>query len=176
MFWKTEGGAGEGTHGRQSSEEQSMRALVQRVARARITIDHETERQTGAGYLVLLGIGSEDGVAEAELLWRKIRGLRIFDDGAGRANLSIADVDGEVMIVSQFTLYANCRRGMRPSFTDAARPEQAVPLYEAFVAAARAEIRHVETGEFGADMQIELVNDGPFTIWLDTDELKGPGR
>lgn len=153
-----------------------MRALIQRVSHARITIDRDVERSIGRGYVVLLGIGHEDDADCVGVLWNKIARLRIFDDGNGKANLSLADIGGDVLIVSQFTLYANCRRGARPSFSDAARPDAAIPLYEAFIAAARTDVDHVETGEFGADMQVELENDGPFTIWLDTDDLASGRR
>ena len=153
-----------------------MRALIQRVSHACITIDRDVERSIGRGYVVLLGIGHEDDADCVGVLWNKIARLRIFDDGNGKANLSLADIGGDVLIVSQFTLYANCRRGARPSFSDAARPDAAIPLYEAFIASARTDVDHVETGEFGADMQVELENDGPFTIWLDTDDLASGRR
>ena len=148
-----------------------MRAVVQRVARASVTIDGEVTGSIGAGYLVLLGVGANDTRAEADRLWDKLRVLRINEDEAGKTNLSLADTDGEVLVVSQFTLYANCRRGRRPSFTDAAAPELARELYEYFVELVRADVAHVATGTFAAYMRVELVNDGPFTIVLDTDSL-----
>lgn len=148
-----------------------MRALLQRVSRADITVEGVQTGSIGQGYVILLGVGHDDDEAAAEKLWAKTRRLRIFDDGNGKANLSLADVDGDVLIVSQFTLYANCRRGNRPSFTDAGAPDVAEALYEHFVELARAEVAHVETGVFGADMQVDLTNDGPFTIWLDTADL-----
>ena len=148
-----------------------MRAVVQRVMRASVTIDGAVTGSIGAGYLVLLGVGAADTRAEADKLWGKLRGLRINEDDEGKTNLSLADTNGAVLVVSQFTLYANCRRGRRPSFTDAAPPELARELYECFVDFVRADVEHVATGTFAANMQVELVNDGPFTILLDTDEL-----
>ena len=148
-----------------------MRAVVQRVSQAQVAIEGSTVGSIGRGYLILLGIGHTDTAAEAQRLWSKIRGLRIFDDEDGKTNLALADVSGEVLVVSQFTLYANCRRGRRPSFTEAAAPAQAAELYEHFVELVRADVTHVATGRFGADMQVSLVNDGPFTIVLDTDDL-----
>lgn len=148
-----------------------MRALLQRVSRADITVEGVRTGSIGQGYVILLGVGQDDDEAAAEKLWSKTRRLRIFDDGDGKANLSLEDVGGDVLIVSQFTLYANCRRGNRPSFTDAGAPTAAEALYEHFVELARADVEHVETGVFGADMQVDLTNDGPFTIWLDTTEL-----
>ncbi|MBM6776254.1 MULTISPECIES: D-aminoacyl-tRNA deacylase [Collinsella] len=148
-----------------------MRAVVQRVTRASVTIEGERTASIGRGYLILLGVGASDTRAEADKLWGKLRGLRINEDADGKTNLSLADVDGEVLVVSQFTLYANCRRGRRPSFTDAAAPQLARELYEYFVELVRADVEHVATGTFAAMMQVELVNDGPFTILLDTDDL-----
>lgn len=148
-----------------------MRAVIQRVMRASVTIEGERTASIGRGYLVLLGVGASDTRAEADKLWGKLRGLRINEDTCGKTNLSLADVDGEVLVVSQFTLYANCRRGRRPSFTDAAAPQLARELYEYFVELVRADVEHVATGTFAAMMQVELVNDGPFTILLDTDDL-----
>lgn len=148
-----------------------MRAVVQRVAQAQVAIEGSTVGSIGRGYLILLGIGHADTAVEALRLWSKIRDLRIFDDEAGKTNLALADVSGDVLVVSQFTLYANCRRGRRPSFTEAAAPARATELYEHFVELVRADVSHVATGRFGADMQVGLVNDGPFTIVLDTDDL-----
>ena len=148
-----------------------MRALLQRVSRADITVEGVQTGSIGQGYVILLGVGHDDDEEAAEKLWTKTRRLRIFDDGDGKANLSLEDVSGDVLIVSQFTLYANCRRGNRPSFTDAGAPAAAEALYEHFVELARADVAHVETGVFGADMQVDLTNDGPFTIWLDTADL-----
>ena len=145
-----------------------MRAVVQRVTRASVTIDGEVTGSIGAGYLVLLGVGANDTRTEADRLWDKLRTLRINEDENGKTNLSLADTGGEVLVVSQFTLYANCRRGRRPSFTEAAAPALATELYEYFVSLVRQDVEHVATGTFAAYMQVELVNDGPFTIVLDT--------
>ena len=148
-----------------------MRALIQRVTRAQVSIEGELHSSIGKGYVILLGVGAKDGNEQAEKLWSKISKLRIFEDVNGKTNVSLADVQGDVMVVSQFTLYANCKRGNRPSFTEAGAPDEANRLYEYFVELARRDIEHVATGSFGAMMQVELVNDGPFTIWLDTDTL-----
>jgi D-aminoacyl-tRNA deacylase len=148
-----------------------MRALVQRVQQAKVDIDGVTVGQIGHGYLVLLGVGQADDEAVARKLWDKIRKMRIFDDEAGKTNLSLADVSGQVLVVSQFTLYADCKHGNRPSFTQAGAPDMARALYERFCEMVRADLGDVQTGRFGADMQVSLLNDGPFTIWLDTDQL-----
>ena len=148
-----------------------MRAVVQRVSRAAVEVDGDVVGEIGRGYLVLLGVGHDDTEQEAQKLLRKLLGLRIMEDGEGKTNLALADVAGELLVVSQFTLFANCRRGRRPSFTDAAAPDQAEALYERFVSLARAESVRVETGSFGAKMEVSLVNDGPFTVVLDTDDL-----
>ncbi len=148
-----------------------MRALIQRVTSASVSIDGQVVGECGKGYLILLGVGDGDGQAQIERLWSKIFKLRIFEDEDGKTNLSLADIGGEVLVVSQFTLYASCKKGNRPSFTQAGAPQAAEELYEAFVARAKADVAHVQTGRFGAMMQVSLVNDGPFTIWLDTDEL-----
>ncbi|MBS7158790.1 MAG: D-aminoacyl-tRNA deacylase [Collinsella phocaeensis] len=148
-----------------------MRALVQRVTRASVTIGGEVTARIGAGYLVLLGVGEGDTPAEAERLWSKLRDLRIMEDDEGRVNRSLMDTAGDVLVVSQFTLYANCRRGRRPSFTDAASPDLARELYEYFVELARRDVERVQTGTFAADMSVDLVNDGPFTVMLDTADL-----
>ena len=145
-----------------------MRALVQRVTRASVTIGGEVTARIGAGYLVLLGVGEGDTPAEAERLWSKLRDLRIMEDDEGRVNRSLMDTAGDVLVVSQFTLYANCRRGRRPSFTDAASPDLARELYEYFVELARRDVERVQTGTFAADMSGDLVNAGPFTVMLDT--------
>ena len=127
---------------------------------------------TTVGYLVvLLGVGHGDTRAEADKLWGKLRGLRINEDENGKTNLALADVDGEVLVVSQFTLFADCRHGRRPSFTDAGAPDVANELYEYFLTLVRQDVEHVAHGIFGADMKVDLVNDGPFTIVLDTDNL-----
>lgn len=150
-----------------------MRALIQRVRRASVTVDGQVVGSCGHGLLVLLGVGQHDDEAVADKLWRKMRDLRIFDDEAGKTNLSLLDVGGETLVVSQFTLYANCKRGRRPSFTEAGEPARANELYEHFCDLVENDLgeEHVGRGVFGAMMDVELVNDGPFTIWLDTDEL-----
>lgn len=150
-----------------------MRALIQRVRRASVTVDGQVVGSCGHGLLVLLGVGQHDDEAVADKLWRKMRDLRIFDDEAGKTNLSLLDVGGEALVVSQFTLYANCKRGRRPSFTEAGEPARANELYEHFCDLVENDLgeEHVGRGVFGAMMDVELVNDGPFTVWLDTDEL-----
>jgi D-tyrosyl-tRNA(Tyr) deacylase len=145
-----------------------MRAVVQRVTRARVVIDGQTVGEIGTGLLVLLGVTHDDTAETAAWLADKIVGLRIFNDPEGKMNLAVGDVGGGVLVVSQFTLYGDCRKGRRPSFIDAARPEVAVPLYEAFVNAVKALGVPVATGRFGAMMQVELVNDGPVTLILDS--------
>lgn len=148
-----------------------MRAVVQRVRKAQVDIEGKTVGACERGFLILLGVGQDDTEAQVEKLWSKIFKLRIFDDETGKTNLSLADVNGDVLVVSQFTLFANCKKGNRPSFTQAGAPAEATRLYEQFVARAKQDVPHVETGVFGADMQVSLVNDGPFTICLDTDSL-----
>lgn len=149
-----------------------MRAVVQRVAQARVTIEGEVAGSIGRGFLVFLGVGEGDGEAQAEKLWSKIWKLRIFPDDKGHATgAALAEVDGGVLIVSQFTLFADCKKGNRPSFTKAGDPAEAERLYNLFCSIAQRDIPDVQTGEFGADMKVELLNDGPFTIWLDTDQL-----
>ncbi len=148
-----------------------MRALVQRVSQARVTVEGETISQIGKGLLVLLGVGHDDSEAQAQKLWSKISKMRIFEDNEGKTNVNLDDVGGNVMVVSQFTLYANCKKGNRPSFTEAGSPDEAKRLYEYFTELVRADRGEVATGSFGAMMQVELVNDGPFTIWLDTETL-----
>ena len=152
-----------------------MRAILQRVTGGKVTVENQITGQIGAGFVVLLGVGANDTEAEVELLANKIANLRVFTDAEGKFNLSALDVKAEMLVVSQFTLFADCRKGRRPSFTDAARPELAVPLYEKFVERLRAMGFKVETGVFQADMLVEINNSGPVTIWLDTDELK-PGK
>ena len=148
-----------------------MRAVVQRVSRAEVSVDGATVGRIGKGYLLLLGVGQNDTEAKAQKLWNKIFKMRIFEDDGGKTNLPLAGVDGEVLVVSQFTLYANCKRGNRPSFTDAGTPDEAERLYEHFVELASADIPNVQTGRVGALMEVSLVNDGPFTICLVTDTL-----
>ena len=153
-----------------------MRALLQRVTHAQVTVDGEVVGSCGHGFLVLLGVSPADDEASCERLWKKVRGMRVFDDEAGKMNLALGDVGGELLVVSQFTLYADCRRGNRPSFTGAAEPALANRLYERFCELAERDVAHVGRGVFAAEMQVELVNDGPITIWLDTDELGRGGK
>jgi D-aminoacyl-tRNA deacylase len=151
-----------------------MRAVIQRVNEASVTVDDAVVGQIGRGLLVLLGVGVSDGVAEAQLLAEKIANLRIFSDAEGRFNRSLLDVGGGALVVSQFTLYADTRRGRRPSFSDAAPPEAAAPLVDAVVAALRRLNIVVATGAFGAHMHVASVNDGPVTILLDSETFRAP--
>lgn len=146
-----------------------MRALIQRVAHAQVDVGGTAVGKINHGYLILLGVGQTDDEAVAQKLWDKIRKLRLFEDEAGKTNRSLADVGGQVLVVSQFTLYADCKHGNRPSFTQAGAPAQAEHLYDVFCGLVRADLGGVQTGAFGADMQVSLVNDGPFTVWLDTE-------
>ena len=145
-----------------------MRAVLQRVTRASVKVEGETVGEIAAGALVLLGIARDDTPEDARYLLEKIVGLRIFDDAEGRMNLSIADAGGALLVVSQFTLYGDARRGRRPSWSEAAAPEVAAPLYEFFVSEARRTLARVETGSFRRMMEVELTNDGPVTILLDS--------
>jgi D-aminoacyl-tRNA deacylase len=145
-----------------------MRALLQRTTGARVRLADDVVAEIGAGLVVLLGVGPDDDEATADALARRVTELRIFDDAEGRTNLSLIDVGGAALVVSQFTLYADTRRGRRPGFTGAAAPELAEQLYLRFAAALGELGVEVATGRFGAVMAVELVNDGPFTIWLDT--------
>lgn len=147
-----------------------MRAVIQRVTRGQVSVGERSTAAIGLGLVILLGIGPQDGEAQAVYLARKIAMLRIFADQAGKINLSLQDVGGQAIVVSQFTLYADTRKGNRPSFVYAAPPEIASPLVERFVELLRTE-HHIptQTGEFGAHMVVEIINDGPVTIWLDTD-------
>lgn len=153
-----------------------MRALIQRVTHAAVEVEGSEVGSCGKGLLILLGVGPSDTPEIAERLWKKISKLRIFADSEGKFNLNLAQVGGEVLVVSQFTLYANCRKGNRPSFTQAAAPELANQLYEHFCTCACDDGVTVGRGIFGANMQVSLVNDGPVTIMLDTDELLAPRR
>ena len=148
-----------------------MRAVIQRVSQASVSIDDNVVGAIGRGFVILLGVGENDTEAEIERLWSKIYKLRIFADEDGKTNVSLGDIGGDALIISQFTLYADCRKGNRPSFTSAGAPDEANRLYELFVERARRDVARVETGEFGAHMMVSLVNDGPFTICLDTDKL-----
>ena len=145
-----------------------MRALLQRSTRAQVRVGAETIATIGPGLVVLLGVGPGDDEATADALASKIAELRIFRDAEGRTNRSLTDAGGEALVVSQFTLFADTRRGRRPGFTGAAPPDRAEQLYERFATALAALGTNVVTGRFGAEMEVELVNDGPFTIWLDT--------
>jgi D-tyrosyl-tRNA(Tyr) deacylase len=145
-----------------------MRAVVQRVSRARVLIDGEVVGEIGRGLLVLLGVAMTDTPEQAKWLAEKIATLRIFEDAEGKMNIGLDEIRGGMLIVSQFTLYGDCRKGRRPSFVDAAPPEIAIPLYEAFITAAKALGIATATGRFGAMMQVELVNDGPVTLIVDS--------
>lgn len=148
-----------------------MRAVVQRVTRAQVRVDDQTVGEIGKGLVVLLGIARDDTKLDAAYLAEKIASLRIFDDEAGRMNVSIKDIDGGLLVISQFTLYGDVRRGLRPSWIDAAAPEVAEPLYDFFVRQVRTLVNNVATGSFRSMMQVELVNDGPVTILLDSKKL-----
>ena len=145
-----------------------MKAVIQRVANASVTVDGEVKGSIESGFLILLGVENGDNESEAKTLAAKIAGLRIFTDENDKMNLSLKDVNGELLIVSQFTLYANCKEGNRPSFVEAAKPDIAIPLYEYFVSECKKIIPVVETGIFGADMKVDLLNDGPVTIIMDS--------
>ena len=151
-----------------------MKAVLMRVRRASVTIDERETRSIGRGFLILLAVTHDDTEAQAVKLADKLCSLRLFEDADGKINLTLDEVGGEIMIVSQFTLYGNCRKGRRPEFLNAARPETAIPLYEKFVSLVRAKGYHVETGEFGAYMAVDPVNDGPFTLIVDTKDLEAP--
>ena len=144
-----------------------MRALLQRVSNASVTVEGKTISAIGQGLLILLGVGHDDGEEQAKFLAEKIANLRVFEDTQGKTNLSILDVQGETIVVSQFTLYADTRKGRRPSFIDAALPEVAEPLVDRFVELLRGQGVPTQTGKFGAHMDVEIHNDGPMTIWLE---------
>ncbi|HEY2963756.1 MAG TPA: D-aminoacyl-tRNA deacylase [Pyrinomonadaceae bacterium] len=148
-----------------------MRAVVQRVTRASVSVDGEIVGEIGRGLVVLLGVAHDDTKAEADYLAPKIASLRIFDDTEGRMNVSLKEIEGGLLVVSQFTLYGDVRRGLRPSWSDAAPPEVAEPLYEYFVESSRKLVAYVATGSFRKMMLVELVNDGPVTIMLDSQKL-----
>ena len=148
-----------------------MRFVIHRVTEASVTIDGERSGKIGKGYLVLIGVADTDTKEIADKMIRKMIGLRIFEDEQGKTNLSLADVDGGLLLVSQFTLYANCKRGNRPSFIEAGKPDMANEMYEYIIEKCRESVDEVQTGEFGADMKVQLLNDGPFTILLDSDQL-----
>jgi D-aminoacyl-tRNA deacylase len=144
-----------------------MRVILQRVSRASVSIGGRVAGEVGRGFCLLVGFTHDDGEAEVAWMADKVAGLRLFSDAAGKMNLALDEVGGGLLVVSQFTLYGDASKGRRPSFGDAARPERAIPLYEAFCSALRAKGLSVATGEFGADMQVEIVNDGPVTLVLE---------
>ena len=148
-----------------------MKFVIQRVSRASVSVDGAVIGKINKGFLVLIGIGAEDGKKEADLLVRKMCGLRIFEDQDGKTNLALKDVDGELLLISQFTLYANCKKGFRPSFIEAGAPDMANELYEYIIEECKKVIPVVERGDFGADMKVSLLNDGPFTIVLDSEQI-----
>lgn len=153
-----------------------MRALLQCVNQANVEVEGASVGNIGRGFLIYLGVGPDDTEEQAQKLWSKIAKLRVFEDEQGKTNLSLAAVNGSVLVVSQFTLFADCKKGNRPSFTGAAAPDKAERLYRHFIELARADaqtglLERVETGEFGAMMEVSSVNHGPFTLWLDTDRL-----
>ena len=147
-----------------------MRAVIQRVLNSTVEIDGEIAGRSGKGMLIFLGVGKEDTAADIEKLVNKLIKLRIFEDEEGKTNKSVTDINGEILIVSQFTLYWSCKKGTRPSFDNAMPPKEAEELYDRFVSAMCATGIHCETGKFGADMKVSLVNDGPVTVYLDTKE------
>lgn len=148
-----------------------MKFLVQRVKEASVTVEEKVTGKINKGFLVLIGVCNEDTEEVADKMLKKLLGLRIFEDENGKTNLSLSDVEGELLLVSQFTLYADCKKGNRPSFIKAGKPEHANQLYEYIIAKAKETVPTVETGIFGADMRVSLVNDGPFTVILDSVEL-----
>lgn len=148
-----------------------MKAVIQLVSKAAVTVEGEEKREIGPGYVILLGVAEGDTEETMKKMVKKIIDLRLFQDENGKTNLSVEDVKGDFLVVSQFTLLADCRKGRRPSFVKAGNPAEAKKIYEAFIEECKKRIDTVKHGEFGAYMQVELVNDGPFTIVLDSDEL-----
>ena len=148
-----------------------MRFVVQRVTHASVTVDGNVIGKIGQGFMVLIGVSAEDTKETADKMVKKLLGLRIFEDENGKTNLDIHTVGGSLLLISQFTLYADCKHGNRPSFIKAGKPDMANEMYEYIIAKCREQVETVETGEFGADMKVELLNDGPFTILLDSDQL-----
>ena len=148
-----------------------MRFVVQRVTHASVTVDSQVIGKIGNGFMVLIGVADTDTREIADKMVKKLLGLRIFEDENGKTNRSLQDVGGEILVVSQFTLYADCRKGNRPSFTDAGAPDHADRLYEYFMERCRMHVEKVAHGEFGADMKVDLLNDGPFTLMLDSKDL-----
>ena len=148
-----------------------MRFVIQRVQHASVTVDNEIVGSIGKGFLVLIGVGKDDTTKEADRLVKKMTGLRIFEDENGKTNLSLSDVGGSLLLISQFTLYADCRKGNRPSFINAGDPDHANELYEYVIQECKKNVPDVQRGQFGADMKVRLCNDGPFTIVLDSDVI-----
>ena len=148
-----------------------MRFVIQRVTQSSVSVDGTVIGKIGKGLLVLIWVAEEDTEETADKLVRKLTGLRVFEDENGKTNLSLADVKGELLLISQFTLYANCKKGNRPSFTEAGSPQKANALYEYIIAKCRENVPIVETGSFGAEMKVSLVNDGPFTVLLDSEKI-----
>ena len=148
-----------------------MRFVVQRVTHASVTVDGNVIGKIGQGFMVLIGVSDEDTKETADKMVKKLLGLRIFEDENGKTNLDIHTVGGSLLLISQFTLYTDCKHGNRPSFIKAGKPDMANEMYEYIIAKCREQVETVETGEFGADMKVELLNDGPFTILLDSDQL-----
>ena len=148
-----------------------MRFVVQRVTHASVTVDGNVIGKIGQGFMVLIGVSDEDTKETADKMVKKLLGLRIVEDENGKTNLDIHTVGGSLLLISQFTLYADCKHGNRPSFIKAGKPDMANEMYEYIIAKCREQVETVETGEFGADMKVELLNDGPFTILLDSDQL-----
>lgn len=150
-----------------------MRIVIQRVKRASVSVEEKVVGSIQKGFLVLIGVGQGDDEATADKYMKKLLGLRIFEDENGKTNLSLADVGGELLVISQFTLYADCKKGNRPSFVKAGKPDMAEPMYEYIIEKCREQIENTQKGQFGADMKVELLNDGPVTIVLDSHELMG---
>lgn len=148
-----------------------MRFVIQRVTEANVKVDGQMIGEIGKGFMVLIGVGQEDTRVIADKMIKKMVGLRIFEDENQKTNLSLADVDGQLLLISQFTLYANCKKGNRPSFIEAGAPDMAEELYEYIVTECKKSVPVVEKGSFGADMKVSLVNDGPFTIVLDSEKI-----
>lgn len=148
-----------------------MKFVIQRVSEANVSVDGELIGEIENGYMVLIGVAEDDTEAIADKMVKKMIGLRIFEDENGKTNLSLADVNGSLLLISQFTLYANCKKGNRPSFIEAGSPDKANTLYEYIISKCKESVPNVQTGSFGADMKVSLVNDGPFTIVLDSTQL-----